>query len=342
MRVLLVKTSSLGDVVHTLPAITDAASALPGLQLDWVVEEAFADIAAAHPAVGQVLPCALRRWRKSPLATWRSGEWRQFRERVQASDYDCVIDAQGLIKSAFVTRLARGPKAGLDRESAREPLSAWVLDRPLMIPRAQHAIDRVRQLFALALGYDVPHQPPDYGLGGERAARQLGPGARVVFLHGTTWPSKHWPEAYWQELARLALQAGCQVHLPWGNDADYQRALRIREHCPAAVIMPQQSLGELISSLSDMDAFVAVDTGLAHLAAALALPGVALYGPTDPRLTGVRGQRAVNVAAEFVCAPCVQERCTYKGVARDDVRPPCFGALPPERVWQALQAEVRP
>lgn len=340
MKVLLVKTSSLGDVVHTLPAITDAARAIPDLQLDWVVEQDFAEVAAAHPAVQQVLPCALRRWRKSPLATWRSGEWRQFRDALQATDYDCVIDAQGLIKSAFVTRLARGPKAGLDRESAREPLSARVLDRRLAIARNQHAIDRLRQLFAAALGYALPDSAPDFGFAPAVGSARLGPGARLVFFHGTTWDTKHWPERYWQELARLAAQAGCQVHLPWGNEADRQRAERIRAAAPAAQIMPRQSLGELLASLAAMDGFVAVDTGLAHLAAALGLPGVALYGPTDPTLTGVRGKRAVSLPAEFVCAPCVQEQCQYRGVARDQVRPPCFGMLPPERVWQVLSGEA--
>ena len=341
MKVLLIKTSSLGDVVHTLPAITDASQALPGLRLDWVVEEDFAAIAEAHPAVHSVIPCALRRWRKSPLTTWRSGTWRQFRERLQAQDYDCVIDAQGLIKSAFVTRLARGPKAGLDRDSAREPLSARVLDRPLAVARQQHAIDRVRQLFAEALGYPTPVSEPGYGLAGKPGGHRIGPGARLVFIHGTTWATKFWPETYWQELARLAVQAGCQVHLPWGNEADRARAERIRQAAPDAEIMQRQPLGDLLNSLRSMDGFVAVDTGLAHLAAALSLPGVALYGPTDAALTGVRGGRAVSLAAEFVCAPCVQEQCTYRGAGRDGVEPACFGTLPPERVWQALLTEVR-
>ncbi len=152
MRVLLIKTSSMGDVIHTLPALTDALSAIPDLQVDWVVEEGFADLARRHPAVHQVFPCALRRWRKHPFKARRSGEWATFKSAVQASKYDAVIDAQGLIKSAFVTRLGWGPSFGLDKHSAREGLSARVLDHPLAVAKGQHAIDRVRQLFALALG----------------------------------------------------------------------------------------------------------------------------------------------------------------------------------------------
>ena len=103
MRVLLVKTSSLGDVIHTLPALTDAQRAIPGIQFDWVVEEGFAEIPAWHPAVAQVIPVAIRRWRKHPLQTLRSGEWRRFKARLRETHYDLVIDAQGLLKSAWLT-----------------------------------------------------------------------------------------------------------------------------------------------------------------------------------------------------------------------------------------------
>lgn len=340
MRVLLVKTSSMGDVVHSLPAVTDAKNALPELQLDWVVEESFASIAQRHSGVEQVIPCALRRWRKSPWTTWRNGEWQRFKQQLQASEYDCVIDAQGLIKSAVITRLVRGPKVGLDRESAREPMSARVLDRPVSIARNQHAITRVRQLFSQALGYAMPEGLPDYGMASGRQYRVLGPGAQLVFFHGTTWSTKHWPESYWAELTGLALQAGCQVHLPWGSEQEHQRAQRIAANRDGVTVMPRQDLSGLMDSLSAMDGFVAVDTGLAHLAAAMALPGVALYGPTDPALTGVLGAHAVSVAADFACAPCVQERCRYQQSRDEEVNPPCFSRLPPERVWQALQAQA--
>ena len=152
MKVLLVKTSSLGDVVHTLPALTDAQRAIPGIRFDWVVEEGFAEIPTWHPAVDQVIPVAIRRWRKSPWQTLRSGEWRRFKARLRETRYDLVIDAQGLLKSAWLTRYVKAPVAGLDRDSAREPLAARFYDRCYAVPREQHALERVRQLFAQALG----------------------------------------------------------------------------------------------------------------------------------------------------------------------------------------------
>lgn len=146
MRVLLIKTSSLGDVVHTLPALTDAARAIPGIKFDWVVEEGFAEIPTWHPAVGKVVPVAIRRWRKNLWQTIKSGEWRRFKQSVRAEKYDLVIDAQGLLKSAWLTRYVKAPVAGLDKNSAREPLAARFYSRRLAVARGQHAVERVRQL----------------------------------------------------------------------------------------------------------------------------------------------------------------------------------------------------
>ena len=156
MRVLLIKTSSLGDVIHTLPALTDAMNALPGIQFDWVVEEGFAEIPTWHPAVANVIPVAIRRWRKNLWQTVKNGEWRRFKQRLRDTRYDLVIDAQGLLKSAWLTRYVKAPVAGLDKTSAREPMAARFYDRPYAVARGQHAVERLRQLFAQALGYRVP------------------------------------------------------------------------------------------------------------------------------------------------------------------------------------------
>jgi heptosyltransferase-1 len=338
VKVLLIKTSSLGDIVHAFPALTDAVNACPDIEFDWVVEEAFADIAALHPAVSRVLPCALRRWRKAPLKTWRSGEWRDFKQALQASHYDVVIDAQGLIKSAFITRLTRGERVGLDSQSAREGLSAKALDRPLAVPKGEHAITRLRQLFAQALNYPLPTDAPESGFS---PASALTPenAKQLIFLHGTTWPTKHWPEKQWRQLATLASAAGTAVWLPWGNEEEKARAERIADGLAGVSLLAKMSLADLFKKMLQADGFVAVDTGLAHLAAAAGLSGVALYGPTDPRLTGVLGVRARSLSADFPCAPCVQERCTYKGDLGKGFVPPCFSSLPAELVWRELFAE---
>ncbi|MCF5575439.1 lipopolysaccharide heptosyltransferase I, partial [Pseudomonas syringae] len=229
MRVLLIKTSSLGDVIHALPALTDAARALPGIRFDWVVEEGFAEIPAWHPAVDRVIPVAIRRWRKNLWQTFRSGEWRRFKDRLREQRYDLVIDAQGLFKSAWLTRYIDAPVAGLDRDSAREPVASRFYDRALPVARGQHAVERLRQLFAQALGYPLPVGMGDYGLKPLAALDGAPQAPFVLFLHGTTWDTKHWPEVYWRQLAELMAARGFQVQLPWGNPTEKARAERIAE-----------------------------------------------------------------------------------------------------------------
>jgi len=344
VRVLIIKTSSLGDVIHTLPALTDAAHAIPGIRFDWVVEEGFAEIPSWHPAVDQVIPVAIRRWRKNIWQTLKSGEWKAFKQRVRERKYDLVIDAQGLVKSAWLTRFVKAPVAGLDRYSAREGWASRFYDRRLSVATGQHAVERVRQLFAMAMAYDLPEGIGNYGLDLDRL--QLPPAAPyVVFLHGTTWATKHWPEAYWRQLAERLGQRKLQVRLPWGNQAEKDRAERIAQGLNNCQVLPKLNLAGVARVLAAAKACVAVDTGLGHLAAALDVPTISLFGPTNPGLTGAYGRVQVHQASDFPCAPCLQKKCTYKPSA-DDLRrfdlkrewPLCFTRLNPEHVASRLSA----
>lgn len=328
MKVLLVKTSSLGDVIHTLPALTDAQRAVPGIRFDWVVEEGFAEIPSWHPAVDRVIPVAIRRWRKNLLETLRSGEWQRFTERLANQRYDLVIDAQGLLKSAWLTRYVKAPVAGLDRDSAREPWAARFYDRRYAVPRDQHALERVRQLFAQALGYPLPAGIGDYGL--DRNRLQL-PSHEpyLLFLHGTTWPSKHWPELYWRELAERMSAQGCAIRLPWGNAEEQARAERIAAGLANVRVLPKLNLAGVAGVIAGARACVAVDTGLGHLAAALDVPTVSLYGPTLPGRVGAYGRDQVHLCASGPDA------------GKGDRHKPCFDDLRAERVVAALEALLR-
>lgn len=344
MRVLIIKTSSLGDVIHTLPAVTDAAHAIPGIRFDWVVEEGFAEIPSWHPAVDRVLPVAIRRWRKNLWQTFKSGEWKAFKQRLRERQYDLVIDAQGLVKSAWLTRLVKAPVAGLDRYSAREGLASRFYDRRLSVAVGQHAVERVRQLFALALAYDLPEGLGQYGL--DRTRLDLPPTTPyVVFLHGTTWATKHWPEAYWRELAERLGRRRMKVVLPWGNADEQARAQRIAQGLEHCQVLPKLNLAGVARILAAAKACVAVDTGLGHLAAALDVPTLSLFGPTNPGLTGAYGRAQIHQASDFPCAPCLQKKCTYKPSAEDlrrfDLKrewPLCFTRLNPEHVASRLSA----
>jgi heptosyltransferase-1 len=339
-HVLVVKTSSLGDVIHTLPALTDAMQAHPDLRFDWVVEEAFAEIPAWHPAVDTVIPVAVRRWRRHPFKTIFGGEWTRFKRSLRSREYDKVIDAQGLIKSALLTRMARGRRHGLDRSSAREPLASFAYHYRVPIARGQHAVTRTRQLFARTLGYPVPEGLPDYGIERSRFVKPDPHVNYLVFLHGTTWPTKEWPEPYWVELAQIANAAGFPVRLPRGNAQEYARAQRIAKAGEAVEVLPAMGLSQIAEELANAQAVVGVDTGLAHLAAALSVPSVTLYGATQPGLTGTVGRNQQHVCAEFQCSPCLSRRCTYQGAA--EVRPACYAEITPQRVWHVVdQAMAR-
>ncbi|WP_431688007.1 lipopolysaccharide heptosyltransferase I [Hahella sp. NBU794] len=332
-KVLLVKMSSLGDVVHTLPAVTEAAMNVPGLQLDWVVEEAFAEIPTWHPAVNKVIPVALRRWRKSPYEALRSGEWASFGEKLK-SEYDLVIDAQGLLKSAFIAKKVGAEIVGYDRTSVREPLASVFYHRGYSVARQMHAVERTRELFAQGFGY-AKGGAPDYGLKIE-AAESEETAPTVMFLHGTTWRTKHWPEFFWGDLALRCREAGFDVWAAWGNEEERLRAERL-EVSAGVRVLPRMPLKGVAEHIARAQAIVTVDTGLGHLAAALAKPTIALYGPTNPSLTGIYGAQQTSLSSSYHCAPCMRKHCRYEVLGEKFDYPPCWNELSPELIWERLR-----
>ncbi|HCD7427426.1 TPA: lipopolysaccharide heptosyltransferase RfaC [Citrobacter werkmanii] len=292
MRVLIVKTSSMGDVLHTLPALTDAQQAIPDIHFDWVVEEGFAQIPSWHSAVDRVIPVAIRRWRKAWFSAPIKAERKTFRDAVRLLQYDAIIDAQGLVKSAaLVTRLAHGIKHGMDWSTAREPLASLFYNRKHHIAKQQHAVERTRELFAKSLGYNKPQSQGDYAIAQHFLTEvNADAGQYAVFLHATTRDDKHWPEANWRELIGLLNNAGIRIKLPWGAAHEEARARRLAEGFPYVDVMPRMSLEEVARVLAGAKFVVSVDTGLSHLTAALDRPNITLYGPTDPGLIGGYGK----------------------------------------------------
>ena len=349
MKVLVVKTSSLGDVIHTLPAVTDAAEAIPDIRFDWVVEEGFAEIPAWHPAVERVIPIGLRQWRKNWRRAWQSHAIQEFSRELRQETYDLIIDAQGLFKSALVALMAKGDRAGLDRRSAREPWITRTYHQQISVPRQMHAIERVRKLFAQSLNYTLQNNAPEYGVRkivqGHKYSSAISCGEEslgvaktsyLMFLHGTTWVTKLWPESHWQELAAMAAKRGYRITIPWGNREEQARAERIAAVAQGVSTLPSMSLTDLAYELTGAAGVVGVDTGLIHLAAALEVPAVTLYGATSPELTGAKGNRQRNLVVEFPCAPCLRRECDFKGQAA--VNPACYQSLAPTYVLEQIEA----
>ena len=297
--ILFVKTSSLGDVVHNCPAVSEVARALPGARIDWLVEEPFAGIARMQRAVRRVIPVAVRRWRTS---FWQPAVWSEIgalRRALHAERYDAVLDTQSLLKSALLAALASGPRHGMDRASAREGLAAIFYHYGHAVPRELHAVERNRRLAAAALGFPVK-DAIEYGL------RQ--PGAeksdQVVLLTMTSRADKLWPQAHWIELARAL---GAPAILPWGSEAERARAQRIAASVPGSRVEEKMSLEQLARLFAGARGVVGLDTGLTHLAAALGVPTVGIYCGSDPSLTGIYGaplSRNVGAAGR---SPAVSE-----------------------------------
>ncbi|STY61768.1 lipopolysaccharide heptosyltransferase RfaC [Mannheimia haemolytica] len=299
MKILIVKTSSMGDVLHTLPALTDMQNAIPDVKVDWVVEENFAEIPAWHSAVNNVIPVAIRRWRKNLCQRQTWVEWQQFLKRLKSEQYDAVIDAQGLIKSAvLVTRQANGKKLGYDKSSAREGLSSLFYDEKFDIPYQQHAVERIRKLCAKSLGYALSSEKGDYRIAQHFAKNPTKTTAYIMLIHATTREDKHWKEAYWAELIQALSKLNLEVRLPWGNQAEKERAERLASVANNAKVLPKMSLTDIATQLAGAAAVVSVDTGLSHLAAALDKPNVILYGATDPKLIGAYGQNQFYLKAD--------------------------------------------
>ncbi len=288
MRILFVKTSSLGDVIHNCPAVSDLRRCFPNAVIDWVVEEPFAAVVALHSAVRRVIPVAVRRWRSRLLlpSVWR--EIQDFRRSLRTQAYDLVIDSQGLLKSALIARGARGVKHGFDAVSAREPVASRFYAVRHAVPRELHAVERNRRLTAAAAGFE-PGGRCDYGL----VPRAGDPIPLIkpfcVLLGMTSRADKLWPEEHWAELARSLAARGLECILPWGSEAEQARCRRIAARSGSGSVPRALSLGELASMMVGARAVFGVDTGLTHLAAALGVPAIGLYCSTDPARTGLHG-----------------------------------------------------
>jgi heptosyltransferase-1 len=304
--ILFIKTSSLGDVIHQMPAVTEARRHLPDARFAWVVEKRFAPLVALHPLVDTVIPVDSRGWRKALLApsTWR--EVLAFRAMLRSRRYDTIIDTQGLLfKSALIAWAARGKRHGYGRGSVREGAASFLYQERHTVSRDLHAIARNRMLTGLALGY-TPQGEPDYGLDRTRLAGTPA-GRHAVLLHATARPEKEWPEAQWIALGTALAGRGLEVVLPWGSEAERERSVRLAAQIPGARVPALQPLDTVARLIAGASLVVGVDTGLMHLAAALQVPLVAVFVGTAPALYGPQGRGPIEVVGRAGTVPTVDE-----------------------------------
>jgi heptosyltransferase-1 len=297
LSILLVKTSSLGDVLHNFPVVSDIVKNYPDAQVDWMVEEGYAALPKLHPKVNTVIPVALRNWRGKLLnvTTWR--EIAKFRTALSAKKYDFVVDTQGLLKSALLMLGSHGLRCGFDWHCAREPIASVLYQRTYHVATGQHAVERNRQLVAQALSYNLEGRA-DYAIHAPGIAKPawLKNESYAVLLHSTSRTNKLWNESNWIALGKFLQQSNIRCILPWGSEAEKLRSLRLASAIPNAITPPRLSLHETADLLGNAHAVIGVDTGLAHLSAALNVPTVGIYTSTDPKLTGLyEGARVTNL-----------------------------------------------
>lgn len=343
MKILVVKLSSLGDILHLFPAVSDLRGIFPDAEIHWLVEPAFAEVAGWHSAVNKVITVPLRAhkkdWWKLPALLSK------LRRQLRSENYDIVLDAQGLLKSALLARLAGNVVFGFAAGSAREPLAARLYKKSARVADGLHVIEKNRQLVATIFSADLT-RAADYGLE-EFSRKQMNAGLSgalmdftdqpyIVLLHGTTWNSKYWPEASWLELIHLLAQQGWRCLLPWGNEEEHQRAERLQAAGGEyARVLPKLSLADLINVLLHARSFVSVESGIGHIAAALDIHGVMLHGPTDPGYSGVLGKACQHITSGIYCSPCFRRNCPR--IQNANEIPPCQQEIKAQQVFQKCQ-----
>lgn len=340
MRVLFVKLTSMGDLIHALPAITDAASMIPGISFDWVIDETFSEVAVWHPAVKNIITTSHRKWKKEPWQAFKKGEIQHFLKSIRKEKYDFVIDGQTSSKSALVMFLTKGLRCGLDKNSAREWIAHLAYQKSYFVDKNMHAIRRLRVLFAQIFNYSYVDNQPNYGIVDypfpTTPFSSLQP--YIVFVHNASWQSKLWPEKYGHRLIELAAQEGLNVILTWGNISEKNRAERLSANYPNAKVLPSHTLSELAYILKKSKGAICCDTGISHLAAALNVPAVTMYGPTSAKFIGTTGLHQQHFISPFSCTMCYEHQCHYANQLHEE--PPCLLAIKPEDVWKRFMLEM--
>lgn len=336
MQILVVKLSSMGDIIHTLPALTDAAAAISQVKFDWLIEPGFAEIPRWHPAVQNIITVPLRAWKKQLLTTTLQKDIKNLFSSLRSKQYDVILDAQGLLKSAALSRLGKSKiYGGFSADSAREKMASVLYNTTISVPKNLHAIERTRKLFAGVLQYDINAELINYGVPWKDFVGLKSVKPYLFFLHGTTWETKHWPEAYWLELANIAGSYGYLIYMTWATAEQKSRVERLSAQCKFIVMLPHLTITEALLYLKESSGIVAVDTGFAHLGSALDVPVVSLFGPTDPKLVGMLGKCQINLNSPHIgCSPCLKRVCAYTETS--SAKPACLAALTPPLVWKNL------
>ena len=307
MKILIVKSSSMGDIIHALPVAHDIRKALPDAQIDWLAEESFQAIPTLAPAVRRVHVTAFRRWRKSILSERTRSEVSALKAAMRGEHYDVVLDIQGLMRSALAAKWAGVPVTGYSRSTVREPLASFAYTKTLDLPASLGAVRRYRLAAAQTLGYEIDETNPVFGLRATAEPVAEPRSSTVAFAVNTSRDEKLWPEANWIEFGRMLERSGHPIDLYWGNAEEEARVKRVAAALSNARVLPRAGLDRVAASLARAQAVVGVDTGLAHLAAALGRPSVGIFVSTPIEVLHLVGDGPVESLGGVNCMPIVED-----------------------------------
>ena len=294
MNILIIKLSSLGDVLHNLPIVWDIRTQYPNARIDWLVEESYVSLLeplvcnADFKGLNHIIPIAIRRWKKNLLSGQTLKEWRVFRQNLQATQYDVVVETQGLLKAAWLTRLAtRSPNAviaGLGNATAGsgyEPIVRWFYTDIVQVPLRCHAVSRSRWVAAAATKVAVPtSQPQFYPAAFLQSLQSVAiplDKPYVLFFHATARAAKQWSECNWVALGNVLAKQDKQVILPWGNVLEKAVSERLSAQIAHSIVSPAFNINEWFSVIANAALIIGVDTGLTHLSAMMNAPTIELY-----------------------------------------------------------------
>ena len=297
MKILIIKLPSMGDLMHALPALTDASKQIPNIEFDWVVDESFSEIPLWHPKFNSVIKTNHRIWKRNIFSFKLLNEINNIKKILNNKDYDAVIDMQNNLKSAAVSYLIKEPVNGMDKESVREYLAHFAYQFKHTIVKDDHAINRQRNLLAMSLDYKIKEEKLDYGIttnNFKKPKLQL-PKNYLFLVHNASWPSKMWPISYWQELIKYINQEGFVGLLPSGSIEEYERAREIASVSDQCIALKTLSLNETAFIINQAEGCICSDTGLAHLAALLNKPSVTMYSVTKTGLIGTKGKNQKHI-----------------------------------------------
>jgi len=349
-RILIIKLSSMGDVLHALPVLSDIKNYLgEESQIDWVTEPGYSCLLKDHPHIDNLYTLPFRKY-PGYIRSIYSPEAKALHKTFNDQPaYDAILDLQGLLKSAWVCRWAKGKRFGYDSKSIREPWASWLYNKKLGVSKNQHAVCRMRELAAKALGYAVPTTDPVYNLNargenGPPGHIARGPSVRstqqptklqLILFPNTTWETKHWPLEHWQALINLTQQQ-FNIFITWGSPAELELANNLSANYANCQPTPDLNISGMKNFLKHCDAFVGVDTGFAHLATAMDIPGIVLMGPTDKNKSGPLGKKQIALDIDLPCRPCHKRECALP-VETNKLRPACLAGITPELVLSTLK-----